>query len=59
MKPKQLRLPFDAPVKSRSDQQLTEILYRLGRMESRLVQLMKHVGMRSDGRAPLPADQND
>lgn len=34
-----------------------EVVTRLKRIESRVVQLMKHVGMKSDGRAALPEDE--
>lgn len=54
MKPKQLSLPFDAARRPPRNPMLEEALRRLARVESRLVQLMKHQGMTSDGRAPLP-----
>lgn len=34
-----------------------EVIRRLARIEARLVQTMKHMGMQTDGRAPLPADE--
>lgn len=53
-RPKQLSLPFDAPRRPGNPMR-DEVLRRLARIESRLVQLMKHEGMTSDGRSPLPA----
>lgn len=35
-----------------------EVISRLKRIESRIVQLMKHVGMVSDGRNPLPEEHD-
>ena len=54
-KPRQLNLPFDSPQRgSRSaSPMLEDIIHRLVRMESRLVQLMKHQGMATDGRSPI------
>jgi hypothetical protein len=52
---KQMKLPFD-PVKERvPPATLAAVLTRLARIESRLVQLMKHQGMRDDGRQALPS----
>ena len=57
-RPKQLRLPFDSPQKP-ADQMLGDLIQRMARLESRLVQLMLHQGMTTDGRAPLvPAKEN-
>lgn len=36
---------------------LAEVMRRLVRMESRLVQLMKHQGMAHDGTADIPTDK--
>lgn len=37
---------------------MQEVMHRLARMESRLVQLMKHQGMKDDGRGnALPEDK--
>jgi hypothetical protein len=56
--PKQLKLPLRDPApKVTLQDALDSIDRRQTRIESRLVQLMKHVGMKDDGRGnPLPAD---
>ena len=53
---KQLKLPFDGgPARPPpTATTLNLILTRLARIESRLVQLMKHEGMKHDGRSALP-----
>ena len=57
-RPKQLKLPFDSPPKP-TEQMLGDLIQRMTRLESRLVQLMKHQGMTTDGRAPLPASKEN
>ena len=52
---KQLKLPL-VP---RSGPTLEHIMRRLARVESRLVQLMKHQGMTHDGTADLPTDKGE
>jgi hypothetical protein len=47
-----LELPLDSPPND-PVRVLEETLHRLIRLESRVVQLMKHLGMTSDGRAPI------
>lgn len=49
------RRPAPRPPRSDSDL-LRELVHRTARIESRLVRLMKHVGMKDDGRSPLPPD---
>jgi hypothetical protein len=52
---KQLKLPFDEKARAKlRDPAIGNILNRLTRIESRLVQLMKHQGMTDDGRHVLP-----
>lgn len=36
-----------------------EVVHRLVRIESRLVQLMKHQGMTTDGRSPIVSETTD
>lgn len=55
-RPRQLKLPFDGERPVRTPERLDEVVTRLARLESRLVQLMKHQGMTDDGRKPLPTD---
>lgn len=55
--PRQLPLPFARPARSVTPGSGTADSARLARIESRLVQLMKHLGMTSDGRVHLPEDK--
>ena len=53
--PKQLKLPLRPP----RGPSVQDCHTRLVRMESRMVQLMKHLGMKDDGRGhPLPEDRS-
>lgn len=55
--PKQLKLPLQIAQPPRGPT-LADVLRRLARVESRLVQLMKHQGMTHDGAADLPTDKD-
>jgi hypothetical protein len=45
------------PTPPPAEEHQTEVVTRLRRIESRVVQLMKHVGMKTDGRTALPEDK--
>jgi hypothetical protein len=58
-KPRQLPLPFNRPPPRAAPVSLADVYDRLVRVEARLVQLMKHEGMTTDGRAPLPTNDQE
>lgn len=51
--PKQLSLPLRPP----KGPTMADVMRRVTRIESRLVQLMKHQGMKDDGHSELPEDK--